>query len=124
MSSLLGSPMIIGVRTFPRVSLLVSWGMTMALLVVGWVSTVQGCRIDPAQPSSPNLFRHHVVGSCSLEDRAALALPGKSLFEALKAGKSVDLQGVVVTGDVELEELPQQPTDQVKIPFSRSPTNA
>ena len=104
---------MIGMRTLQRVSLSVFWGITTAFLVVGWVSAVQACRMDNSTGSSPGIFRHHVVGSCSLEDRAAFAIPANSVVEALKAGKSLDLQGVVVTGDVGLEELPRQPADQV-----------
>ena len=77
---------------------------------------VQACRLDPSQPSSPKIFRQHVVGSCSVERRNALALPAARLLEALKAGKSVDLQGMVVTGDVSLEQLPRQPVDPASLP--------
>ena len=107
--------MIIDVRKNPRVSVFVSWGMAMAFLVVGWVSPAQGCRVDNSTGRSPGIVRYHVVGTCSLEDRAALALSAKRVFTALKAGKSLDFQGVVVTGDVGLEELPRQPTDQVTL---------
>ena len=108
--------MIIGGRKFPRVSLYVYWGITAAFFLVGWVSIVQACRIDPSKVSSSSVFRQHVVGTCSLEDRTALALSANSLLEALKAGKGLDLQGVVVTGDMALEELPRQPIDQVTLP--------
>ena len=107
--------MIIGVRKSPRVSVYVSFGMAVAFLIGGWVSAVEGCRLDNSTTPSPGIFRHHVVGTCSSEDRAGLALPAKSVLEALKAGKSLDLQGVVVTGDVRLEQLPSQPTDQVTL---------
>ena len=108
--------MIIGVRIFPRVSVYVFWGMTTAFLFLGCISMVQACRIDNSKVSSSDILRQHVVGSCSLEGRTALALPAKSLLEALKAGKSLDLQGVVVTGDVMLEQLPRQPIDQGTLP--------
>ena len=77
---------------------------------------VQACRIDNSKVSSPGIFRQHVVGSCSIDDRTALALSAKGLLEALKTGKSLDLQGVVVTGDLALEQLPRQPLDQVTLP--------
>ena len=93
-----------------RVAIRVFFGLSMIFLLVGWVSTVQACRIDSS--SSARVFYRHVVGACSFEEREGLAITAKEILEALRAGKSLDLLGVVVTGDLLLDQLLLVPMEQ------------
>ncbi|RMH07960.1 MAG: hypothetical protein D6704_04065 [Nitrospirae bacterium] len=87
----------------------------VSLLVLLWASTVglawEPCRMDTGEdPSrSRTMFVRHLRGHCSAEDRKAFAVPAGSILDALKDGYGVDLDGVVVTGDLMLDRLPLEP---------------
>lgn len=62
------------------------------------------CRMEQEEPGAPVLVRH-LGPDCSDEERAALAIPAETVLSALKAGRGVDLVGVVVAGDLALDQL-------------------
>ncbi|MGH7229941.1 MAG: pentapeptide repeat-containing protein [Nitrospiraceae bacterium] len=51
-------------------------------------------------------FRRHLGKECSEEDRRSHAVMAHELLEALKNGQSLDLLGVVIEGDLLLDQLP------------------
>jgi uncharacterized protein YjbI with pentapeptide repeats len=68
--------------------------------------SVEACRLLPIPPGIENVFRVHVEGPCSSGEHEALAVKGADVLEALEQGRSVDLEGVLVVGDVMLDLLP------------------
>ena len=94
-------------------------GIFLLLLLVGWFSLAEACQIEgPANPSLPVLHKH-IVGSCTFEERSALALSAEELVSALENGHSVDLLGVVVKGNLSFDRLPLRPMTQHPISSSR-----
>jgi uncharacterized protein YjbI with pentapeptide repeats len=57
------------------------------------------------------LWRH--LTGCSEQEREARAVTAEELLTALKSGKGVDLAGVVVSGDLRLDELTAMPVDVI-----------
>lgn len=57
-----------------------------------------------AAPAAP--LTRHLGRDCSVQEREAQAVPAAELLAALQAGRGLDLQGVVVTGDLALDQLP------------------
>ena len=53
----------------------------------------------------------HVQGTCSPEEKMALAVSADEVLTALQGGKGVDLKGIVLSGDLLLDQLPLQPFD-------------
>jgi len=70
------------------------------------VSAAAGCLIDDAGTGPQQLLRVHLSASCTQAEREAHAVNASTLLAALKDGRTVDLDGVVVRGDVALETLP------------------
>src|SRR5688572_31319166 len=58
----------------------------------------------PSSPAAP--FLRHLGRGCSERDRDTHAVRADELLTALKDGKGIDLAGVVITGDLMLDELP------------------
>lgn len=67
---------------------------------------LEPCRIERSSAQETTVFKRHVGKACSDQDREAEAIAAEELLTALKAGKTVDLAGVVVKGDVLLDRLP------------------
>ena len=94
-------------------------GVILIFLLVGRVALAEACRIEePAKPS-PEVLHKHIVGACTFEERSAFALSAEDLLSALENGKSLDLLGVVVQGDLSFDRLPLLPIQQHPIPSSR-----
>lgn len=53
-------------------------------------------------------FTLHLSHDCTEAEREARAIPAQDLLRALAEGKGVDLMGVVIQGDLLLDELPAQ----------------
>jgi uncharacterized protein YjbI with pentapeptide repeats len=64
------------------------------------------CLIDDAASGVQGLLRIHLSASCTQAEREAHAVNASTLLAALKQGQTVDLDGVLVRGDLELETLP------------------
>lgn len=64
------------------------------------------CRLDRGSESPAAPFTRHLSGDCTAEDRRGQAVRAEELLQALAAGRAVDLDGVVVEGDLLLDRLP------------------
>ncbi|MEW6544216.1 MAG: pentapeptide repeat-containing protein [Nitrospirota bacterium] len=71
------------------------------------------CTIDrtPSDPAAP--FTRHLGPDCSEQERQAQAVSSADLLAALKAGRGLDLTGVVVAGNLMLDQLPVIPVSRV-----------
>jgi hypothetical protein len=78
----------------------------MAAFVCLFPAPAFACLIDDASTSGQGLLRIHLSASCTQADREAHAVNASTLLAALKQGRTVDLDGVVVRGDLSLETLP------------------
>ena len=67
-----------------------------------------GCAYEPAANQQAGLFIRHLPKSCSEQERERLSVRAGDILEALKEGKGIDLLGVVVTGDLLLNQLSTQ----------------
>jgi uncharacterized protein YjbI with pentapeptide repeats len=93
-------------------------GIFLILLLVGWFSLAEACQIEEPPNPSLRVLHKHIVGTCTFEERSALALSAEELLSALEDGKSVDLLGLVIIGDLFLDRLPLLPINQHPIPSS------
>ena len=91
----------------------------MTFLFVGWFSLAEACRVEEPTAPPPQVLHKHIVGECTVAERSALSLSADELFLALEAGKSLDLSGVVVKGDLFLDRLPSHSIGQHPIRSSR-----
>lgn len=65
-----------------------------------------GCLVDDKAPGAQRLFKKHLAEGCTLAQREAHAVKASALLAAVKEGQSIDLDGVVIRGDLALETLP------------------
>ncbi len=88
------------------------WGLVVGVvcvLLAGGGNPVHACRVLEKPDDLEHVFWVHLEGPCSSSERQMLAVSGSDLLAALGEGKSLDLQGVVVIGEVMLDQLPLQP---------------
>ncbi|MFO0774027.1 MAG: pentapeptide repeat-containing protein [Nitrospiraceae bacterium] len=67
----------------------------------------------PTAGKTADLLFRHLPDSCTNAERETQAVPAAEILAALKSGKGIDLSGVVVTGDLLLDELPTVPVDRL-----------
>ena len=79
--------------------------MVLAASATSW----GGCRVDAGLDEA--VMARHLRGTCSPEERTALAVSADEVLTALQGGKGVDLKGIVLAGDLLLDQLPLQPFD-------------
>ena len=81
----------------------------IVLLVMGAESLdAWACRLlEPPAGRSDTLWVH-LEGFCLSKDQQTWAVNGADIIEALRDGQDIDLQGVLVVGDVMLDQLPLQ----------------
>lgn len=73
------------------------------------------CVLDvPPQTADGTLWRH-LGRDCSQAEREDLSISAQEVLAAFKDGRGVDLVGVVVIGDVNLEQLPEVPVSELQI---------
>jgi len=65
-----------------------------------------GCLISDAAPGTQGRFKVHLDAACTPAEREAHAVDADALLTALKRGETVDLNGVLIRGDVVLDTLP------------------
>ena len=70
------------------------------------VPVAAGCLVEDAAPGAQGLFRVHLSASCTQAERETRAIKASDLLAALKRGVTVDLDGVVIRGDLVLDALP------------------
>jgi pentapeptide repeat protein len=64
------------------------------------------CLVERSSASSQDLFKIHLNAGCTKSEREARAIDTTALLAALKRGQTVDLDGVVVRGNLTLDALP------------------
>lgn len=62
------------------------------------------CRVESS--FSGTVFKIHVSADCTEMEREAKAIEASRVFDAMKHGKAIDLTGVIIRGDVILDNLP------------------
>lgn len=72
------------------------------------------CTSETRGKTVSTVFTVHLSSSCTEAEREARAIPAKDLMQALAAGKGLDLAGVVIQGDLVLDELPARKVDAVQ----------
>lgn len=65
-----------------------------------------GCLVDDAAPGAQGVFTVHLNPTCTTAEREAHAVKASAILTALNQGLTVDLDGVLIRGDVALETLP------------------
>jgi len=90
------------------------WLFVMVLLLMGSLNqNAWACRqLEPPVNRADTLWVH-LEGPCLPTDQRAWAVKGADVLEALKAGKNLDFQGVLVAGDIMLDQLPVQPVAEI-----------
>lgn len=80
------------------------------------------CSMDhgPGNEGASNVWVRHLVGSCSDSDREALAIPAEDILEVLRSGRGIDLEGVVITGDLMLDRLSPEPVSVDRLSSPRA----
>lgn len=68
--------------------------------------TYEDCAVESDSVNLPDYFTRHLGPGCDDREREAYAVTAEELLSALKAGRGIDLKGVVVTGDLLLDQLP------------------
>lgn len=91
----------------------------LVFLINGFTATVWACRLLESPSPSSDVLWVHLEGLCFSADQREWAVKGSDILEALKDGKSIDIQGALVVGDVLLDELPVQPA--AEIPYIPQP---
>ena len=86
------------------------------VISVGSVATIYACELKESSIEESDVFLRHLIGSCTAEEREALAISTDSLFQAIQVGKNVDLQGVVIIGNLMFDQLPLQPISAPSLP--------
>ena len=78
-------------------------------LILGAPTAVRadGCSVNDVR--TDKAFTVHLTGTCTTQERERHAVGAGQLLAALQAGKEVDLEGAVVTGDLSLLFLPPVP---------------
>lgn len=66
------------------------------------------CTAETGGTGANAAFTLHLSSSCTVAEREDRAVPAEELLRALVAGKGLDLAGVVIQGDLLLDELPAQ----------------
>ncbi len=91
-------------RGFPVwVAIMVLWGMVLLPTMLR-----AECGAETGVTNAAAVFTLHLPTTCTDAEREARAVSAQELQRALAAGKGLDLSGVVIQGDLVLDELPAQ----------------
>ncbi len=86
------------------------WSVSVLCVVVWVVGSAMSwgvCRVE--EGADPRVMVRQLEGTCSDEDRRALAVSADDVLTALHQGRGVVLKGVVLAGDLSLDRLNLQP---------------
>ncbi len=72
------------------------------------------CTVETSGSNEAAVFSMRLSSSCTDVEREARAIPATDLLRALASGKGIDMAGVVIQGDLLLDELPVQKAAAVK----------
>ncbi|HSE60630.1 MAG TPA: hypothetical protein VLA99_18145, partial [Nitrospiraceae bacterium] len=83
-------------------------GSVVIVWMSGWsgAGPVLSCELSVGRESQNMVYVRHLGADCSTQEREQQAVASQDLLRALKDGQGVDLQGVVVTGDLNMDALP------------------
>ncbi|WP_447972437.1 pentapeptide repeat-containing protein [Nitrospira sp. Kam-Ns4a] len=107
-----------GCSRVPRLAV----GCVLAVLALFlWSRPAAGtCVLEPVPPRGTGALTRYLGKDCTDQERAAQAVSASDVLAALRDGKGVDLRGVVVTGDLLLDQLqPIAATDLGVVPSLR-----
>lgn len=91
------------------------WTLNLLLGIGLCPALVQAeCRVETGGTNASVVFTLHLSETCTEAEREARPVSAKDLMRALAAGRGVDLAGVVIQGDLVLDELPAQKVATVK----------
>lgn len=94
---------------FAVYGLVVGWSLAVLLVVMlASVARADACTLEGGAPSS-DVFYRHLGDDCTHQQREARAIAAEDVLAALHNGRGVVLEGVVVTGDLMLDQLPGVP---------------
>ncbi|SLM48651.1 conserved exported protein of unknown function [Nitrospira japonica] len=69
------------------------------------VVSAASCRIDTASDRASSTLKKRLSSDCTEHDRERYKVQAVEVLAAIKQGKSIDLAGVVIEGDLRLDEL-------------------
>ena len=67
------------------------------------------CQVEISTSGSGTVFTRHLSAGCTEQEREARAVDAAQLLQAFQEGKGIDLSGVVVRGDLNLDTVPVGP---------------
>ncbi len=102
------SPSLVGI--FVLIAGFLLFAAVPSLLRAGESSGL--CREEKRKPGEGQPFVRHLDKACTKQEREARAIPAAELMEELKKGRSVDLSGVIIIGDLYLNDLPIRSLDK------------
>jgi len=88
---------------FLAVSVIVVVSLSPPLMKV--IDAAGNCVLEADSATDPPVFRRHLVGGCTKQERAAQAVAAEEVLAAIQQGRGVDLAGVVLTDDLMLDQL-------------------
>ena len=72
------------------------------------------CTMERSESGKDAVYSIRLNASCTETERGARAIPARDLMRVLASGKGIDLAGVVIEGDLLLDELPIQKMSAVQ----------
>jgi len=97
------------VRAFGRIVVIgLVWAMTSTAMAG------ETCRMEQPSEPLPNMMVRTLTGNCSDDDRKSLAIPTHVVLEAIENGHGVQLEGVMLSGDLLLDALPLVPVAEIQ----------
>mgnify|MGYP000944423409 CR=1 FL=1 len=93
----------------------VSVGLLAAVLLYGNPAVVEAaCTVDAPSAGTTGPLKKHLGADCTAAEREANAIPAAAVLRALAQGRTVDLSGAVIQGDLVFDQLPVQKTQMPK----------
>jgi uncharacterized protein YjbI with pentapeptide repeats len=106
--------------TFARVAQVAAGVFGICVLGLPVLSTdATRCAFEAATTDPTAPFTRHLPETCTQEERDAQPVHAQELMAALKEGKGIDLAGVVVAGDLMLDQLPLKPVASLDLRSTR-----
>jgi uncharacterized protein YjbI with pentapeptide repeats len=84
---------------------IVRWCL-VTLLGLSPASLAAACLVEDAAPGAQGMFKIHLGRDCPAAERERHAVMASAVLVAVKRGHTVDLDGVVVRGDLVMDALP------------------
>ena len=91
---------------------LVVRGMLVGGLTILWLplaAAASNCQVESPDSGPGVALTRHLGAGCTEQDREARAVDAAQLIQAFKEGKGIDLSGVIIRGDLSLDNLPVGP---------------